>query len=147
MVVGAGLIGTETAATLAAAHEVTLVDMLDRPLARLLPEVSDAAVEVQLSDRDNVNRDYKPDFGTNVAALSGSPEQDAKLFDGCDVVVSAAGFRSSLPPELAGLDARALTLPADERRERQDHGEGHDQGAEDPRAEIGVLRNICVETV
>ena len=44
VVVGAGLIGTETAATLAAAHEVTLVDMLDRPLARLLPEVSDAAV-------------------------------------------------------------------------------------------------------
>ena len=43
IVVGAGLIGTETAATLAAAHEVTLVDMLDRPLARFLPRVSDLA--------------------------------------------------------------------------------------------------------
>ncbi len=32
----------------------------------------------------------------------------------CDVVVSAAGFRSSLLPELAGPDARALALPADE---------------------------------
>ena len=43
VVIGAGLIGTETAATLAAAHEVTLLDMLDRPLARFLPVVSDAA--------------------------------------------------------------------------------------------------------
>ena len=43
VVVGAGLIGTETAATLASAHDVTLVDMLDRPLARFLPRVSDAA--------------------------------------------------------------------------------------------------------
>src|SRR5207342_3794741 len=33
VVVGAGLIGTETAATLAQVHEVTLVDMVDRPLA------------------------------------------------------------------------------------------------------------------
>ena len=43
VVVGAGLIGTETAATLARAHEVTLVDMLDRPLARFLPRISDTA--------------------------------------------------------------------------------------------------------
>ena len=43
VVIGAGLIGTETAATLAAAHDVTLLDMLDRPLARFLPVVSDAA--------------------------------------------------------------------------------------------------------
>jgi ferredoxin len=46
VVVGAGLIGTETAATLAAAHDVTLLDMLDRPLARFLPRVSDAARDV-----------------------------------------------------------------------------------------------------
>jgi 3-phenylpropionate/trans-cinnamate dioxygenase ferredoxin reductase subunit len=32
----------------------------------------------------------------------------------CDVVVSAAGFRSSLPPELAGEDPRSLAIPADE---------------------------------
>ena len=39
IVIGAGLIGTETAATLAVAgHQVTLVDMVDRPLARFQPE-------------------------------------------------------------------------------------------------------------
>ncbi len=43
VVIGAGLIGTETAATLAARHQVTLVDMLDRPLARFLPQLSEAA--------------------------------------------------------------------------------------------------------
>src|SRR5262245_24294332 len=43
VVIGAGLIGTETAATLAARHQVTLVDMLDRPLARFLPQLSAAA--------------------------------------------------------------------------------------------------------
>ncbi len=32
----------------------------------------------------------------------------------CDVLVSAAGFRSSLLPELAGPDPRTLTLAADE---------------------------------
>jgi hypothetical protein len=38
-----------------------------------------------------------------------------RFFTRCDVVVSAAGFRSSLLPELAGPDARVLTLEADER--------------------------------
>ena len=32
----------------------------------------------------------------------------------CDVVVSAAGFRSSLPPELAGADTRTLAIDVDE---------------------------------
>ena len=114
VVVGAGLIGSETAATLAAMHHVTLLDMLDRPLARFLPRVSDAA-------RAALD-------GLGVRFL-GSCKIDSTSVDGggavvhtsthgdlhCDVVVSAAGFRSSLPPELAGPDARALTLPADER--------------------------------
>ncbi len=114
VVVGAGLIGTETAATLAAAHEVTLVDMLDRPLARLLPEVSDAAVAAL----DELGVDFlglckidSASFDSEVAVVHTSTHGDLR----CDVVVSAAGFRSSLPPELAGPDARALTLPADER--------------------------------
>ncbi len=46
VVVGAGLIGTETAATLSSAHDVTLVDMVERPLARLLPRVSEVARDV-----------------------------------------------------------------------------------------------------
>ena len=114
IVVGAGLIGTETAATLAAAHEVTLVDMLDRPLARFLPRVSDlarAALE-ELGVRflgsckiDSASVD------ADSAVVHTSTHRDLH----CDVVVSAAGFRSSLPAELVGTDTGALTLPADER--------------------------------
>ncbi len=114
VVVGAGLIGTETAATLAAAHDVTLVDMLDRPLARFLPHVSDAA----RAALDELGVDFlglckidSASFGAKGAVVHTSTHGDLR----CDVVVSAAGFRSSLPPELAGHDARALTLPADER--------------------------------
>ncbi len=120
IVVGAGLIGTETAATLAAAHEVTLVDMLDRPLARFLPRVSDlarAALE-ELGVRflgsckiDSASVD------ADSAVVHTSTHRDLD----CDVVVSAAGFRSSLPAELAGTDTGALTLPADERLRVIDH--------------------------
>ncbi len=114
VIVGAGLIGTETAATLAAAHDVTLVDMLDRPLARFLPHVSDAA----LAALDGLGVHFlglckidSASFGPKAAVVHTSTHGDLR----CDVVVSAAGFRSSLPPEFAGPDARALTLPADER--------------------------------
>lgn len=113
IVVGAGLIGTETAATLAAAHDVTVLDMLDRPLARFLPRVSDAArtaldglgvsflgscsIESASIDRDG-------------AVVRTSTHGDLR----CDVVISAAGFRTSLPPELTGEDARTLAVAADE---------------------------------
>ena len=46
------------------------------------------------------------------AAPSSTPRPTAT--SSCDVLVSAAGFRSSLLPELAGTDTRALTLAADE---------------------------------
>jgi 3-phenylpropionate/trans-cinnamate dioxygenase ferredoxin reductase component len=114
IVVGAGLIGTETAATLAASHDVTLLDMLDRPLARFLPSVSDAARDAlgRLGVRflgsctiDSANIDARG------AVVRTSTHGDLH----CDVVVSAAGFRSSLLPELAGSDPKALNLPADER--------------------------------
>ncbi len=114
VVVGAGLIGTETAATLAAAHHVTLLDMLDRPLARFLPRVSDAARDVL--DRLGVRflgscKSDSAELDASGAVLHTSTHGDLR----CDVVVSAAGFRSSLPPELAGSDTAPLTLPADER--------------------------------
>jgi 3-phenylpropionate/trans-cinnamate dioxygenase ferredoxin reductase component len=114
VVVGAGLIGTETAATLAGAHEVTLLDMLDRPLARLLPRVSDAA-DAAL-DRLGVRflGSCKIDsvrYDADGAVVQTSTHGDLRF----DVVVSAAGFRSSLPPELTDPDASSLTLPADER--------------------------------
>ena len=113
--VGAGLIGTETAATLAAAHEVTLVDMLDRPLARFLPRVSDARAGCarQNSGCAFSARARSTQRASTPTALLSIPRPIGDLH--CDVVVSAAGFRSSLPAELAGTDTGALTLPADER--------------------------------
>ena len=114
IVVGAGLIGTETAATLAAAHDVTLLDMVDRPLARFLPRVADAArvaldqVGVRFLGSCKID---SVDIDVDGAVVRTSSHGDLP----CDVVVSAAGFRSSLPPELTDADARELTLPADER--------------------------------
>ena len=113
VVVGAGLIGTETAATLAALHDVTLVDMVDRPLARLLPAVSDAAraalqtLGVDFLGSCGIESAYIDARG---AVLHTTSHGDIE----CDVVVSAAGFRTSLPPELIGPDGRELTLAADE---------------------------------
>ncbi len=113
VVVGAGLIGTETAATLAHEHDVTLVDMVDRPLARLLPRVSEAArttldsLHVRFLGSCSID---SASIDVHGAVLHTSTHGDID----CDVVVSAAGFRSSLPPELTGVDPRALTLPADE---------------------------------
>ena len=114
VVVGAGLIGTETAATIAGAHEVTLLDMLDRPLARFLPRVSDAArteldrLGVRFLGSCSID---SASIDTDGAVVRTSTHGDLR----CDVVVSAAGFRSSLPPELTGSEPRALTLPADDR--------------------------------
>jgi 3-phenylpropionate/trans-cinnamate dioxygenase ferredoxin reductase component len=114
VVVGAGLIGTETAATLARAHTVTLVDMVDRPLARLLPRVSEAALSV-LDDLGvrflGSCRIESAEIAADVAVLHTSTHGDID----CDVVVSAAGFRSSLPASLVGDDLKTLTLAADER--------------------------------
>jgi 3-phenylpropionate/trans-cinnamate dioxygenase ferredoxin reductase subunit len=114
IVVGAGLIGTETAATLAAAHEVTLVDMLDRPLARFLTHVSDLARaaldELGVRFLGSCKID-SASIDADSAIVHTSTHGDLH----CDVVVSAAGFRSSLPAELVGPDTRALTLPADDR--------------------------------
>jgi 3-phenylpropionate/trans-cinnamate dioxygenase ferredoxin reductase subunit len=113
VVVGAGLIGTETAATLASAHDVTLVDMVDRPLARLLPSVSVAASGAL--DALGVR------FLGGCAIVSAEVAADAAVVHTsthgdlhCDVVISAAGVRTSLPAELAGTDPRTIALPADE---------------------------------
>ncbi len=113
VVVGAGLIGSETAATLASAHHVTLVDMVDRPLARLLPRVSDAARDVL----DDLGVRFMGSCRIDSARIGGDGATIRTSTHGelhCDVVVSAAGFRSSLLPELAGEDGRASTLAADE---------------------------------
>ena len=108
VVVGAGLIGTETAATLAVAgHDVTALDVLERPLDRLhepLPQLGAAAfaeagarflggvelVELLADDNGPVTVSYK---GGSLIA---------------DVVVAATGGRASVPP---GLDVGADELP------------------------------------
>jgi 3-phenylpropionate/trans-cinnamate dioxygenase ferredoxin reductase component len=111
-VVGAGLIGTETAATLAAAHDVTLLDMLERPLSRFLPRISDLAVTTleQLGVR----------FigGCRIEGAESVPDgwmlRTSTHGDlGCDVLVSSAGFASSLLPGLVEAGSRELTLDAD----------------------------------
>ncbi len=111
VVIGAGLIGTETAATLGQNHAVTLLDMVDRPLARFLTPVTDGALKI-LNELgvpfhgecriDGVERD-----GDQLVVQTSTHGSIP-----CDVVVSAAGFRSSLPPELVE-DPRALAMPCD----------------------------------
>ena len=68
IVVGAGLIGTETAATLAAEHDVTLVDMLDRPLARKLSDPDKCLAEIDAKIAGELG---------SIAAMIGSGQRDA----------------------------------------------------------------------
>jgi len=113
VVVGAGLIGTETAATLSAEHDVTLLDMVDRPLARFLPIVVEAARATLAEIGVRFLGSCRIDSATAAAdatVIHTSSHGDLH----CDVVVSAAGFRSSLPTELAGADPKSLAIPADE---------------------------------
>ncbi len=113
VVVGAGLIGTETAATLAADHRVTLVDMVDRPLARFLPQASDAAgatlerLGVRFLGSCMIDSTEADGDGW-VVRTSTHGDLD------CDVVVSAAGVASSLPAELASGTPKPLAMAADE---------------------------------
>jgi 3-phenylpropionate/trans-cinnamate dioxygenase ferredoxin reductase subunit len=108
VVVGAGLIGTETAATLARmGNAVVLVDMLDRPLARFLPEATAAALAMLVGLGVTFHGDVR------IEAVAGGAVRTSTHGDlPCDVVVSAAGFRSSLPPALAD-DPRRLAVDAD----------------------------------
>lgn len=108
-VIGAGLIGTESAATLAAAgHDVTVLDVLERPLDRLhdpLPELGAAALTatgarfVGGAAITELRRD-----GEHVATchLDGSVT--------ADVVLAATGGRPLVPP---GLEVVAAELPLD----------------------------------
>jgi 3-phenylpropionate/trans-cinnamate dioxygenase ferredoxin reductase component len=108
VVIGAGLIGTETAATLRRlGHHVTLCDIVDRPLARFLPRVSDAAgatlvdLDVQFYGECAITR-IEPGV-VNTATHGAIP---------ADVVISAAGFRSSLPEALRGDHPLAIDADA-----------------------------------
>jgi NADPH-dependent 2,4-dienoyl-CoA reductase/sulfur reductase-like enzyme len=113
VVIGAGLIGTETAATLAAVHHVTLLDMVDRPLARFLPIVSDAAAATLAAlgvDFLGECRIEAAEHAPGGWVVHTQTHGDLRA----EVVVSAAGFRSSLPTELADAAPPPLALAADE---------------------------------
>ncbi|MSO94725.1 MAG: FAD-dependent oxidoreductase [Thermoleophilia bacterium] len=104
IVVGAGLIGTESAASLAqAGHAVTLVDMLDRPLDRLhdpLPELGRATLD-ELGVR----------FIGGVAIESATGYSLATAAHGtleADVILVATGGVPFLPP---GLSLEVSELP------------------------------------
>jgi NADPH-dependent 2,4-dienoyl-CoA reductase/sulfur reductase-like enzyme len=109
VVVGAGLIGTETSATLAVAgHDVTAIDVLERPLDRLhepLPTLGDEALAATgarfLGDAELVEVRIDDDDLVTLCCKDGSLT--------ADVVVAATGGRPFVPPGL-GVDASELPL-------------------------------------
>jgi NADPH-dependent 2,4-dienoyl-CoA reductase/sulfur reductase-like enzyme len=115
-VLGAGLIGCETAAALARRHRVTLLERAARPLGRFHPAVSRGAAAA-LADAG-----VRLMPGCSVRALSEYPGGYRLDVDGdghdavdADIVLSSAGVRSTLPEALgaagtADVDAR-LRVP------------------------------------
>ncbi len=104
LVIGAGLIGTESAATLAqAGHQVTLLDMLERPLDRLhdpLPALGRATLDA-LGAR----------FLGGVRVESATAHAVETAGHGtleADVILVATGGVSAFPP---GLESSRIELP------------------------------------
>jgi len=104
IVVGAGLIGTESAASLAeAGHSVTLVDMLERPLDRLhdpLPDLGRATLdELGVRFHGGVAIESATEYSLDTAA-HGTLE--------ADVILAATGGVPLAPP---GLSIEPAQLP------------------------------------
>ena len=110
-VIGAGLIGTETAATLAARHRVTLVERAELPLARFHGAVGESArrvlsgLGVRFAGGCGLERIVPIPGGSSLLETSTHGRIAA------DVVISAAGVASTLPAELG----EGPTLDTDER--------------------------------
>jgi 3-phenylpropionate/trans-cinnamate dioxygenase ferredoxin reductase component len=107
VVIGAGLIGTESAATLAAAgHDVTVLDILERPLDRLhdpLPSLGAAALAqtgARFQGGVTITELRREDGHVTVTASSGELT--------ADLVLAATGGVPLVPP---GLAAGELELP------------------------------------
>ena len=109
VVVGAGLIGTETSATLAVAgHDVTAIDVLERPLDRLHEPLPTLGAEALAATGARFR---------GGAELVGVRVGDNDLVTLCckdgsltaDVVVAATGGRPFVPPGL-GVDVSELPL-------------------------------------
>jgi NADPH-dependent 2,4-dienoyl-CoA reductase/sulfur reductase-like enzyme len=108
-VVGAGLIGTETAATLAlAGHDVTAVDLLERPLDRLHDPLPALAAEALAA----AGARFVGGARITELEVGGENEHVTVRYDGgsltADVVVAATGGRPSVPP---GLEVDPAELP------------------------------------
>jgi 3-phenylpropionate/trans-cinnamate dioxygenase ferredoxin reductase component len=101
VVVGAGLIGCETAATLSRAHTVTLLDRAERALERQHPDIGGAAehvlgaLGVRFLGGCGLTAVERGHGGWTVRT---STHGDLAA----DVVVVAAGVRATLPPALGG---------------------------------------------
>lgn len=112
VVAGAGLIGTETAATLAVAgHEVTAIDLLERPLDRLhepLPALGAAAL---------AEAGARFVGGAELTEVAVEEAQATVCYKGgalaADVVVAATGARPLVPPGLE-VDLGELPLRVDQ---------------------------------
>jgi len=115
-VVGAGLIGTETAATLATAgHDVTVLDVLDRPLDRLhepFPALAAAAL-AETGARFVGGAEITEVLGGEDTVVLGGEDLATVCYKGgsltADVVVAATGGRPLVPPGL-GIGATELPL-------------------------------------
>jgi NADPH-dependent 2,4-dienoyl-CoA reductase/sulfur reductase-like enzyme len=110
-VIGAGLIGTETAATLAAAHRVTLIERADLPLGRLHQAVGEAARDVLAT----LGVAFAGGCGLErIVPVPGGSQLIETSSHGriaVDVVISAAGVASTLPDVLGA----GPTVDTDER--------------------------------
>jgi NADPH-dependent 2,4-dienoyl-CoA reductase/sulfur reductase-like enzyme len=96
-VIGAGLIGTETAATLSATHRVTLFERADLPLGRLHRAVGEeakrvlATLGVEFAGGSVIDRIVPVPGGSHIVESSTHGRIAA------DVIVTAAGVASTLP--------------------------------------------------
>ena len=117
VVIGGGLIGCETAATLSRRHQVTLAERCEQPLERLHPPVRAAAsrvlaaLGVRFVGGCAIERIDQAGAG-HVVRTSTHADLPA------DVVLVAAGIRPTLPPALGGgasvaTDERLAVLGAD----------------------------------
>jgi 3-phenylpropionate/trans-cinnamate dioxygenase ferredoxin reductase subunit len=119
VVIGAGLIGTESAASVAGmGHTVTLVDMLPRPLSRL-PK---AAGDVAFAALGQLGVVFHGDCRITAVEHTGSTSVVHTTTHGdipADTVIVAAGFGSSLPTVLA--PEGSLMIDVDETLRVSDH--------------------------
>jgi 3-phenylpropionate/trans-cinnamate dioxygenase ferredoxin reductase subunit len=122
LVVGAGLIGVESAATLAAAgHEVTIVDLLPRPLDRLhdpVPALARRALDelgVRFVGEVHVER-LEPVGPSSASAPDPRGSGDVRMTTAehgtftAELVLAATGGRPAAPP---GLSSAELPLAVD----------------------------------